>query len=141
MGEQGLETEVAEDDGALWDAQRAGQRSSAGRSYGCRGCSPRSPSCCAPRRPLNARVVGRAAVALYWVTLPSESNAAEGVESLRRRDGPVALRGARRAGSGARGESTSGESPIPGALVLMRRVKQRFDPAGVCAPGLFVGGI
>jgi glycolate oxidase FAD binding subunit len=28
-----------------------------------------------------------------------------------------------------------------GALALMRRVKARFDPAGVCNPGVFVGGI
>ena len=27
------------------------------------------------------------------------------------------------------------------ALELMRSVKRRFDPAGVCNPGLFVGGI
>ena len=26
----------------------------------------------------------------------------------------------------------------PGALALMRRVKERFDPAGVCAPGVLV---
>jgi len=25
--------------------------------------------------------------------------------------------------------------------VLLRRVKQQFDPAGVCNPGLYVGGI
>jgi glycolate oxidase FAD binding subunit len=29
----------------------------------------------------------------------------------------------------------------PSALALMRRLKGRFDPAGVCNPGLFVGGI
>lgn len=28
-----------------------------------------------------------------------------------------------------------------GPVDLMRKVKERFDPAGVCAPGLFVGGI
>jgi glycolate dehydrogenase FAD-binding subunit len=28
-----------------------------------------------------------------------------------------------------------------GPVDLMRKVKQRFDPAGICAPGLFVGGI
>jgi glycolate oxidase FAD binding subunit len=27
------------------------------------------------------------------------------------------------------------------ALELMRRVKQRFDPARTCNPGVFVGGI
>jgi FAD/FMN-containing dehydrogenase len=26
-------------------------------------------------------------------------------------------------------------------LTLMRRVKQRFDPAGACNPGVFAGGI
>jgi glycolate oxidase FAD binding subunit len=31
-----------------------------------------------------------------------------------------------------------GDSP---ALDLMRRVKERFDPSGACAPGVFVGGI
>ena len=31
--------------------------------------------------------------------------------------------------------------PADPALPLMRRVKERFDPAGVCNPGLFVGGI
>jgi FAD/FMN-containing dehydrogenase len=27
------------------------------------------------------------------------------------------------------------------AVALARRVKQRFDPAGVCNPGIHVGGI
>jgi glycolate oxidase FAD binding subunit len=31
--------------------------------------------------------------------------------------------------------------PDPSALAVMRRLKERFDPAGVCNPGLFVGGI
>ena len=29
----------------------------------------------------------------------------------------------------------------PGALVVMRRVKERFDPARIFRPGAFVGGI
>jgi glycolate oxidase FAD binding subunit len=28
-----------------------------------------------------------------------------------------------------------------GPVDLMRKVKERFDPAGICAPGLFLGGI
>jgi glycolate dehydrogenase FAD-binding subunit len=28
-----------------------------------------------------------------------------------------------------------------GPVELMGKVKERFDPAGICAPGLFVGGI
>ena len=32
-------------------------------------------------------------------------------------------------------------APAPPALELMRRVKARFDPAQVCNPGVYVGGI
>jgi hypothetical protein len=28
-----------------------------------------------------------------------------------------------------------------GALMLMRELKQRFDPASACNPGVFIGGI
>ena len=64
---------------------------------------------------------------------------AEAVEELRRRlapapcvllDAPAEVR--------ARLDPWGGET---GPVTLMRKVKERFDPAGVCAPGLFVGGI
>jgi hypothetical protein len=29
----------------------------------------------------------------------------------------------------------------PARLALSRRLKQRFDPANACNPGLFVGGV
>jgi glycolate oxidase FAD binding subunit len=32
-------------------------------------------------------------------------------------------------------------APDPGALVVMERIKSRFDPARVFRPGTFVGGI
>jgi glycolate oxidase FAD binding subunit len=64
---------------------------------------------------------------------------AEAVEELRRRlapapcvllDAPAEVR--------AMLDPWGGET---GPVALMRKVKERFDPAGVCAPGLFVGGI
>jgi glycolate oxidase FAD binding subunit len=33
------------------------------------------------------------------------------------------------------------DTPNPGALALMRRLKAAFDPAGIFNPGCFVGGI
>ena len=29
----------------------------------------------------------------------------------------------------------------PAVLALMRRVKEHFDPAGICSPGVFAGGL
>jgi len=140
MDEQGLETETSEDDGALWDAQRAGQRSPEGTVVKVSGLQSQLPELlrCAPS--VGARVVGRAGLGLSWVTLPSESSAAEGVESLRQAMAPspcVVLDGP----PGVRRAVDVWGAPDPATLVLMRRVKGRFDPAGVCAPGLFAGGL
>jgi FAD/FMN-containing dehydrogenase len=84
------------------------------------------------------RAVGRAAAGLVWITLPDGDLRA--VQDLRERlapapcvvlDAPDAVR----AGLDPWGEVGAGE------LELMRRVKARFDPAGACNPGIFVGGI
>ena len=40
-----------------------------------------------------------------------------------------------------RGEVDFFDTPNPGALKLMRRLKATFDPAGIFNPGCFVGGI
>ncbi|MBA3306181.1 MAG: hypothetical protein H0U25_09680, partial [Thermoleophilaceae bacterium] len=140
MGEQGLESEVAEDDGALWDAQRAAQRSPEGTVVKVSGLQSQTADLLHTARALEARVVGRAGLGLCWVTLPSERDAAEGVRSLRRVMAPspcVVLD----APAGAREAVDVWGEPDPAALVLMRRVKERFDAAGVCAPGLFAGGL
>ncbi len=140
MDEQGLETELSEDDGALWDAQRAAQRSSEHTVVRVSGLQTQIPDLLRSAASLDARVVGRAGLGLYWVTLASGADAADGVESLRRAMAPspcVVLD----APEEVRGAVDVWGAPDPATLVLMRRVKERFDPAGVCAPGLFAGGL
>lgn len=140
MGERGLDTEVCEDDEPLWDAQRARQRSRSGTVVRVSGLQSQLGELLRTVRALGASAVGRAGLGLYWVTLDSEPNAAAGVGALRRAmspapcvvlDAPERVRDA----VGPWGDSD------PGTLALMRRVKERFDPAGVCAPGVFAGGL
>jgi len=64
------------------------------------------------------------AVATLRVALPASARAVL-------LDGPAPLR--------AGGESWGAQAGPE--LELMRRVKDRFDPARTCNPGLFVGGI
>jgi glycolate oxidase FAD binding subunit len=113
---------------------------------------------------LGGTLVARAGLGLAWIQLPVQAATGEGgtgaagrrdapgerqaldaavvveaVEELRRRlapapcvvlDAPAEVR--------AMLDPWGGET---GPVELMRKVKERFDPAGVCAPGLFVGGI
>lgn len=140
MGERGLDTEVSEDDGALWDTQRDEQRSAGGTVVRVSGLQTQIPDLLRTAETLGARLVGRAGLGLYWVTLPAESDAAEGVGAIRRAMVPspcVVLD----APEGVRDAVDVWGPPDPATLVLMRRVKERFDPAGVCAPGLFAGGL
>jgi FAD/FMN-containing dehydrogenase len=39
------------------------------------------------------------------------------------------------------GRDPWGRAPQPRTLELMRQLKARFDPAQICNPGVFVGGI
>jgi glycolate oxidase FAD binding subunit len=48
-------------------------------------------------------------------------------------DAPAALR--------AQVDPWGPAGPDPGALAVMARVKERFDPARIFRPGAFVGGI
>jgi glycolate oxidase FAD binding subunit len=135
-------TEFVEDDASLWEEQRRRQRSSNGVvvKVSARQTGLRDVLRAAERA--GASVVGRAAHALCWLTLPDDEPEplAATIEELRRTlepypcvvlDAPEALRSA----VDVWGESEGAR------LTLSRRLKARFDPEGVCNPGVFVGGI
>ena len=124
----GLEdTAVEEDDDALWDAQRAAQRGDCVLKVS--GRITDLPAVCRT----GGAVVGRAGLGLFWLQVEPE-RVAEVREALHPRacallDAPEALRG------------ETWPAPDPGALAVMERLKQRFDPARAFRPGAFVGGL
>jgi glycolate oxidase FAD binding subunit len=132
MREAGLEAvDAVEDDNRLWERQRAGQRSADAALVRIAA----RPSLLGELLALadkHGALVGRAALGTSYIecepgavsdlrsSLPTGATAVV-------LDGPLEL---------ARWAAI--EEP---AVELMRRVKERFDPAGACNPGVFVGGI
>jgi glycolate oxidase FAD binding subunit len=129
--------EIAESDAELWARQRAGQRVSEGallrvaaRPSGLADVLQAADAC-------SGTVVGRAALGHCYVEIDPDA-VQRLIESLPAEahavllDAPAALR-----------ESLDpwGRPPPAPTLELMRRVKARFDPAGICDPGRFVGMI
>jgi glycolate oxidase FAD binding subunit len=129
MGELGLEQRaVVEDDEALWADQRERQRGACVLKVSGRVTD--LPAVCRT----GAAVVGRAGHGLYWLTLDPGAVAAVRADLAPRActllDAPEALRA-----------EAAWPAPDPGALLLMSRIKERFDPARIFRPGTFVGGI
>jgi glycolate oxidase FAD binding subunit len=120
---EGLATEIVDEDEALWDEQRAAQRGAlvvkvSGLPTGIADLARAADE-------TGGSVVGRAALGLSWVRF--EEPSAEAVERLRR-DFAVAVVQDRPTGL-----DVDRTGPLdPGVSELMRRVKERFDPAGVC---------
>ena len=118
----GLATEIADDDERLWDEQRAAQRGPLVVKVS--SLPTRLPRLLSAADEAGGTVVGRAALGLFWVRFEEPSAAA--VERLRRefiavvQDRPAEL----------------DVEPVaridPATQALMQRVKERFDPAGVC---------
>jgi len=122
------EGELVSDDGALWERQRARQRSSEGVVVRVSTTQARLGDALAA----SPSAVGRAALGVLWVALPTRD--ADAVRELRARLAPdpcVVLDGLPD-GVDPWGEVGAGE------LALMRRVRARFDPLGTCNPGVFV---
>jgi glycolate oxidase FAD binding subunit len=128
-GEAEPRGQVVEDDEALWEEQRSRQRDSL--IVRVSGVQTQLADQMRAAERLGGSLVARAAHGLAWVALPD----ARAVPELRRMLAPspcVVLDG----------EADDPWGVVdPGALKLMRRVKDRFDPAGACNPGVFVGGI
>jgi len=138
----GLETEVDDADEARWAAQRAGQRSASGTVVKVASVQTHLADVLAAARDGGFTLVGRAALGLSWLALEdvAPEEAVTRVRALRERvapasavvlDAPDAVR-----------ERLDPWGPVdPGRLELMRRVKARFDPAGILNPGVFAGGL
>jgi glycolate oxidase FAD binding subunit len=119
---EGLATEIVDDDDPLWDEQRAAQRGP--MAVKVSSLPTRLPALLRAADELGGSVVGRAALGLSWVRF--EEPSADAVERLRRdftavvQDRPADL-------------DVDPVGPIdPATRALMQRVKERFDPAGVC---------
>src|SRR5688572_4888489 len=119
---EGLATEIVDDDESLWDEQRSAQRGPLVVKVS--SLPTRLPDLVRATEELGGLIVGRFALGLSWVRLEEPSAAA--VERLRRDfiaavlDRPADL-------------DVDPIAPMePGTRGLMQRVKERFDPAGVC---------
>jgi glycolate oxidase FAD binding subunit len=137
MSKAGLaQTEVALDDDALWDRQRAGQRSGSGVLMRVATDPSALQDVLRAVESCGATLVGRVALGSSYIDVPPDAAArlADALPSGARSivlDAPAELRR----------ELDPWGRVDPASLELMRRIKARFDPAGVCNPGVFVGGI
>jgi glycolate oxidase FAD binding subunit len=127
------------DDAALWAAQRDGQRSVGGAVVKVAARPSDLPAVLGAARDAGARVVGRAALGLSWLTFEGDDLPAR-IEAVRAALAPHACT-VLDAPEAVRGEIEPWPTVEPGALAVMRRVKERFDPARLFRPGAYVGGI
>jgi glycolate oxidase FAD binding subunit len=140
--EAGLSGRIDEDDDALWARQRAAQRAADGIVLKVSALPAELSRVIRVAHAMGASAVGRAGLGLSWLVLPSREAAAgvAAVEEVRAALAPrpvVVLDGP----GSVREKLDVWGSPDAGALALMRRVKQRFDPLAICNRGIFVGGI
>jgi glycolate oxidase FAD binding subunit len=119
---EGLTTDIVDDDEHLWDEQRSGQRGPLVVKVS--GLPARIAELARVADETGGAVVGRAALGLSWVRFAEPSAGA--VARLRRdfiarvQDRPADM-------------DVDPVGPVdPGTRALMERVKERFDPAGVC---------
>jgi glycolate oxidase FAD binding subunit len=132
LADAGLQAEVVEDDAALWSAQRAGQRSSDRAVVRVSGLQTELARTLRAAQELGDSLVGRASLGIAWITLDPTR-----IGELRERLRPFACVVL----DAPRDVRASLDVWDADPSALARRVKDRFDPAGVFAPGTFAGGI
>jgi glycolate oxidase FAD binding subunit len=131
------EVEVSTQDDDLWARIRAAQRSRA-RAILRVACAPTDlPKVLAFTNARATSLVGRAALGVSFIELePAE------IEPLRRELPRGASAVVLDLPEASRGSVDPWGVPLGSpAVELMRSIKRRFDPAAVCSPGVFVGGI
>ncbi|MDQ3648568.1 MAG: FAD-binding oxidoreductase [Actinomycetota bacterium] len=137
MERAGLQTSLVDADDGIWERQREGQRSPGGTALRVSTLPSRFGDLLAAVQRLDGRVVARPGLGLAWVAFEDRSpgEAAEAVRGLRRELSPAPC-AVLDAPAEVRSLIDPWPLPAPGPLALMQRVKDRFDPAGVCRPSL-----
>jgi glycolate oxidase FAD binding subunit len=136
LEDAGLDAEATEDDAALWERQRAGQRSSEGVVLRVSARPSVLAQVLRAAELCGGAVVGRAALGVSYIEVdpaaiaPLLASLPDGARHVLL-DAPAEVRSA---------IDPWGAQETP-ALELMRQVKARFDPSGACNPRVFVGGI
>jgi glycolate oxidase FAD binding subunit len=135
-----LDCDLVADDEALWAGQRERQRG--GCVVRVSATQRRLGDVLSAARDAGATAVARVAFGLAWLRLPDGDGdvQAASVERLRATLAPspcVLISGSH----ALRTQVDPWGGIDAGRLALMRRVKERFDPAGRCNPGLFGSGI
>ncbi|HEX4363028.1 MAG TPA: FAD-binding oxidoreductase [Solirubrobacteraceae bacterium] len=143
LAELGLDAAATEDDDALWAAQRADQRAvDGGAVVRVSGRPAGLADACIAAQIAGATLVGRAALGIWWLALPASApgELVTAIARLRKvlapapcvvLDAPVSVRA----------HLDPWDHVEDPSVILMRRVKERFDPTRTCNPGIFVGGI
>ena len=143
LAELGVEAVATEDDDDLWARQRAAQRSvEGGAVVRVSGRPTGLADACVAAQIAGATLVGRAALGLWWIGLPATApgELVTAIARMRKVLAPSACV-VLDAPSYVRAHLDPWDHVEDPAVVLMRRVKERFDPTRTCNPGIFVGGI
>jgi len=143
LAQLGVDAAATEDDDELWARQRAAQRSvEGGAVVRVSGRPARLADACVAAQIAGASLVGRAALGLWWIGLPATApgELVTAIARLRKVLAPSACV-VLDAPSYVRAHLDPWDHVEDPAVLLMRRVKERFDPTRTCNPGIFVGGI